>query len=164
MGFTGRIIELRWPGDHALHDMKVDIRPPSVAALDFLGDRPKVDDNDAWEAYAHRKVELCAEHVVTWNLEDGDGQPLPRTGDALRGFDGGAIIELLDAWADNARVPNPSKAENPASKQAREPIDPLAVTSAPGSPMGSSSAVEASIPVLDVPSPDPERSESLSST
>lgn len=144
MGFKGRVLELRWPVEHPLHGMEVDLRTPSVSAINELGEGRR--DSESSDEFWSRRLQMLCDHVVNWNLEDSEGTPLPCMPGALVGFDAGAVIEVIDAWADNSRIPAPSITEDPASQQKREPLDPLVVTSGVGSGTGLSSAVEAQIP------------------
>lgn len=162
MGFAGRIHELRWPPGHRFYAMQVDIRAASVATLNEMSEGRR--EGESVDQATRRRLALLCKHIARWNLENPDtGAPLPIerdpvTGtpsqemvDALMDFDSSAVGEVMEAWADDGRIPDPSKDEDAATGRNREPIDPLGESSAPGLPTGASSAVEASIPTQDVP-------------
>lgn len=147
MGFSGRILHLVWPEDHQLHGMEVRIRPASVAATSSFSTPSAGEDR---EAVMRRRLEVLCGHVVEWNLEHpATGEPLEKTPDGLFEFDAAAVGELIEAWLDGGRLPDPSKAEDPQHGRDREPVDPLGGSSGSGSGTGSSSEVEALIPVQD---------------
>lgn len=45
-------------------------------------------------------VELLADRIVEWNLEDEDGQPVPPTLDAMYGEDDDLILAIINRWTD----------------------------------------------------------------
>lgn len=149
MGFTGRVLHLRWPEGHELHEMQVDIRPASVAGLDELREFRR--EGETPRDGTLRRLALVASHVVRWNLDHPvTGEPLKHTAADLDAFDGGAVVELIAAWSDGGMVPAASKAEDPTNGTDREPVDPLGATSAGGLPTGASSEAEALIQTQDV--------------
>lgn len=150
MGFAGRVHDMTWPPGHDYAGMKVEIRAPSVETVNEMVEGRK--DGESLKDATHRRFERLCEHLVSWNLERPDGSPFP-TDDpvALVKFDAGAIAEIIEAWSDGGRVPDPSKQEDPETGGEREPIDPLDGTSERGLPTGASSEVEALIPTRDVP-------------
>lgn len=148
MGFQGRVLQLRWPVGHPLHGMEVDISPISVGALNEY--RAGIREDETKEQWQRRRLEITAEHVHSWNLEyprgERRGRPLPITADGLLAFENEIVVELIEAWHDNARIPVPSTDERPDGGEDREPIDPLAGGSGSGSPTPESLAVEELIP------------------
>lgn len=149
MGYAGRVFTINWPPGHDYDGMQVVVRAPNVATINEMVEGRGKDESFA-SAAARKFARLC-EHVVSWNLEGPDGEPLPKTADALLDFDSGAVAEIIEAWSDGGRVPNASKQEDPEKGTDREPVDPLGGTSGPGLPTGASSEVEALIPTQDVP-------------
>lgn len=150
MGFRGRVYPINWPKDHAKYPgMCVVIYAPNVDTVNEMVDGRK--DGETYTVWALRRITKLCEHVVEWSLETRDGKPLPVTAEAARRFDSGAIAEIIEAWADNGRVPDPSQDEDSENGKDREPVDPLGVTSDSGLPTGASTEVEALIPTQDVP-------------
>jgi hypothetical protein len=47
---------------------------------------------------AAETVKRFVDHLIEWNLEDEDGQPLPTTSEAVRGVDKDLIAALNNAW------------------------------------------------------------------
>jgi hypothetical protein len=43
-------------------------------------------------------VRRFVEHLISWNLEDGDGKPLPMTIDAVKEIDHDLVAALNNAW------------------------------------------------------------------
>lgn len=74
-------------------------------------------------------VELLAERLVSWNLEDEDGQPVPPTLEAIKGEDNDLIFAIINHWTDaiggvKAPLPEGSPAGEP-SQVASIPMEPL---------------------------------------
>ena len=44
-------------------------------------------------------ADLMAPFLVSWNMDDADGAPLPTTGDGIRGLEYAVFIQLGKAWA-----------------------------------------------------------------
>lgn len=84
--------------------LKVTVRGVSTGqALDI--DAARVDGGD--EAM-RGMLELLAEQLVDWNIEDDDGQPVPANLDGLRAQDIGLNLAIVNAWQTAmAGVPAP---------------------------------------------------------
>lgn len=54
------------------------------------------DEKDATE----EMVELLAERIVEWNLEDETGTPIPPTLDAMKAEDSDFIMAIINQWTD----------------------------------------------------------------
>lgn len=82
-------------------------------------------------------VGLCngfAEALVSWNLDDDDGDPIPATAEAVMGEDADFILPVIMSWL--------------------EAIGSVAAPLGPGSSNGGAS-LEAGIPMQPVTSPNP---------
>lgn len=56
------------------------------------------DDGEPWD-----EQQKLVHHIVRWNLEDDDGQPLPVTVESLRRLEPGMILALKQVWIDSIR-------------------------------------------------------------
>ena len=88
-----------------------------------------------------------AEYLVSWNLEDDDDQPIPADLAGLKKQDMGFVMEIVQAWLENAGevgapLPQPSSSGRP-SLEGSLPMEPLSA-SPPSSPGLSSSSATAS--------------------
>lgn len=74
-------------------------------------------------------VELLAERLVSWNLEDENGTPVPPTLDAIRGEDNDLVFAIINHWTDaiggvKAPLPESSPSGEP-SPAVSIPMEPL---------------------------------------
>lgn len=65
------------------------------------------------------QIELFAERLVSWNLEDENGQPVPTTLDAILAEDDDLILDINKRWAEavmgvSAPLPQSSPAGEPS--------------------------------------------------
>lgn len=83
MGFKlGRTYKLVFEGDMA--GAEVVLKATSIATV------MKVRESDAAEL-----ADLLAEHVISWNLETAEGEPLPATGEAIREHMEEAVLAVI---------------------------------------------------------------------
>jgi hypothetical protein len=65
-----------------------------------------LDDNDLI-------LNLFSDHLVSWDLEDLAGQPIPTSRDGVDSQERTIIAQLINAWQiAMVNVPNPSKTES----------------------------------------------------
>lgn len=120
MGFVRRkVYELRF-GPAELEGLVVRMRPCDIDTMLevrtlLLPDRVVPREQAAAEML--RAVEIVAQHLVDWNLEneaqDGTQTPVPATDDGVRAQDRALLAEILGAWQDAvegvaAPLPQPS--------------------------------------------------------
>ncbi|HEY5986051.1 MAG TPA: hypothetical protein VIV12_06640 [Streptosporangiaceae bacterium] len=75
--------------------------------LQFSRLRGTVDDAEAADA-AERMLRQFAAKLVSWNLEEPEGMPVPATYEALLGLDDDFVMTLVDSWVEAvAGVPAP---------------------------------------------------------
>ena len=73
MGFKlGRVYVLEFEGVPAMEGAIVKLRSPSIDTLDSL---TSMKNAEVWA--------VMADHVIEWNLEDADGNPIPVTVDGI---------------------------------------------------------------------------------
>jgi|SRR6188508_330762 len=73
MGFKlGRVYVLEFEGVPAMEGAIVKLRSPSIDTLDSL---TSMKNAEVWK--------VMADHVIEWNLEDADGNPIPVTVDGI---------------------------------------------------------------------------------
>lgn len=82
--------------------LEVQVRTLSLGQL--LDARSRADDEDGTK----RMVDLFAERLISWNLEDEDEQAVPATLDGIRDQDDDLILALIARWQEAMRgVPAP---------------------------------------------------------
>lgn len=57
-------------------------------------------DDDDLDSSVEEIVKLLAEGIVSWNLEDEDGQPVPTTPEAFDDQELEFLMDLFGAWSD----------------------------------------------------------------
>lgn len=75
-------------------------------------------------------VELLAERIVSWNLEDEDGTPVPPTLEAIKAEDNDLVFAIINHWTDAVRgvdapLPESSPAGEPSPEASAIPMVPL---------------------------------------
>lgn len=75
------------------------------------GENPGVTEDDLRDN--DRILELFCNHLVSWDLEDLAGQPVPTNRDGVDSQERTIIAQLISAWqVAMVSVPNPSKPES----------------------------------------------------
>lgn len=137
MGFKRRTYTLTFEGD--FEGLEVVTKPMSVETWLYLTGQSEDADDQTEKTSAERGAEgirLFADALVSWNLEEEDGTPVPTTREAIHDQEMKMIDTIVGAWT------------NAAAKVA----DPLPETSSDGE-----QSLEASIPMA-TPSESPEPS------
>jgi hypothetical protein len=112
MGYRRKVYSLKWAEGHSLHGLEVSFTGMSVgrmAKLTSLAGRlggegqldGKLEDADVM----FREMAAC---LVSWNLEDHRGEPVPATYEGLADQDVGFVMDLAFTWMEAvASVDNP---------------------------------------------------------
>ncbi|WP_367138843.1 MULTISPECIES: hypothetical protein [Streptomyces] len=115
--------------DGDMAGLEVTLRSVSVGqsiALGALGS--DTSNGDTME----RMVQLLAERIVEWNLEDENGVPVPPTLEALKNEDMDFILAIINEWTSAAAgVPAPLGSPSPSgetSPEASLPMEPLSAS------------------------------------
>jgi hypothetical protein len=78
-------------------------------------------------------LNLLASHLVSWDLEDADGNPVPTTRDGIDSQERAVIAQLIAAWQmAMVSVPNPLKPDSSNGRISEE--QSLGLGSVSGSP------------------------------
>jgi len=105
VGFSARpVYELVFAEDTGLEGLEVSARGADVATyLEIL----QADDLPAVEQIPQR-LKLIAPLLVSWNLEDDAGSPVPTTWEGMQGVDQRLLGQIIEAWLRMvAGVPGP---------------------------------------------------------
>lgn len=71
-------------------------------------------------------MELLADRIVSWNLEDEDGTPVPTTLDALLNEDEDFTAAIIDHWMKAvAGVPDPLQQSSPSGEPSPVELVPM---------------------------------------
>lgn len=98
-------------------------------ALNWLPDDP-VEERSRKQAAI---LDSFVAHIVDWNLEDGDGEPVPVTVEGLRGAcEPEQLGYIVGVWlAGRQRIAAPLEQPSPASSLSEIPMTVLASTPEP---------------------------------
>lgn len=78
-----------------------------------MGQLFRVWTNDDASNGSAPTFEMFLDRIVSWNLEEGDGTPVPVTREAIEGEDDDLISAILKQWVDAIRgVPTPLAADS----------------------------------------------------
>ncbi|MEU1445513.1 hypothetical protein [Streptomyces mirabilis] len=105
--------------------LEVKIRSLSMGQLIAVRNGTAYGDKEATEGM----VELLAERLIDWNLEDEDGSPVPTTLEAMKGEDNDLILAIVNQWTNavggvKAPLEEPSSSGE-ISQVASIPTEPL---------------------------------------
>lgn len=120
-----KIYRLKWEdGEYA--GLEVNIRSLTMGQLIEAKSGKSATGKDGLEG----TVELLADRIVDWNLEDDvTGEPVPATLDAMLAEDDDLILDIINRWMEAVSgVPAPLDATSPSgeiSQVASIPTEPL---------------------------------------
>lgn len=119
-----KIYHLTWAdGEYA--GLEVNIRSLNMGQLLEAKSGKGADGKDGLEG----TVELLADRIVDWNLEDEDGNPVPATLEAMKGEDDDFVLGIINRWMEAVSgVPAPldeTSNSGEISQVASIPTEPL---------------------------------------
>jgi hypothetical protein len=130
-----KLYTLKWAEGDELHGLEVTTKGASIERLTSLaGMAQKVRGDDADVAMALAEADKLfgafAACLVSWNLEDENGAPLPPTYEAITGLDDfDFVIDLVTTWLDAVSgVDNPlpqGSANGASALEASLPMETL---------------------------------------
>lgn len=135
-GFVRRkSFELRWDGGDGdeFDGLVVTMARASVATMlelrVLLDPSREMEDVAQANAELERACELLAEHLLDWNLQGEDGEPVPCTLAGVRAQDRALLAEILTMWrraVEGLRPPLPRPSTvGERSAEASIPMEPL---------------------------------------
>jgi hypothetical protein len=90
-----KIYRLKWEdGDYA--GLEVNIRSLNMGQLLEAKSGKSASGKDGLEG----TVELLADRILDWNLENEDGTPVPATLEAMKGEDDDLILDIINRWME----------------------------------------------------------------
>ncbi|MFD5814419.1 hypothetical protein [Streptomyces sp. NPDC127038] len=114
MGFkrNPKIYRLKWEdGDYS--GLEVSIRSLNMGQLLEAKSGKSASGKDGLEG----TVELLADRIVDWNLEDEQGTPVPATLEAMKGEDDDLILDIINKWMEAVSgVPAPLEMPSPSGE------------------------------------------------
>lgn len=124
MGYrrTPKVYNIKFADDSAYPGLEAQLR--SLSTAQFLAAEGRT------EANMREMVELFADRLISWNLEDDKtGQPVPTTLEAVLAEDWVMIDDIFTEWLSAIRgVPAPLETNSPAGETSPEvsiPMEPL---------------------------------------
>ncbi|MES9522470.1 hypothetical protein [Streptomyces capoamus] len=100
--------------------LEVTMRSVSIGEMRALQGGGDEEGRDGFD----RMADLVASHMVAWNREDEDGNPLPPTMESLEDEEPSLINLIIDRWTDAvAGVPAPL--EQPSNSGASAPVESI---------------------------------------
>lgn len=92
-----KVYNLKFGEDTEYPGLEVQVRSLSMGQL--IAARTGKDDDDGKDG-TEALIELLADRIIGWNLEDEDGTPVPTTLEAMKGEDSDLIMAIVDQWTD----------------------------------------------------------------
>ncbi|WP_432019918.1 hypothetical protein [Streptomyces sp. 1222.5] len=101
--------------------LEVTMRSVSIGEMRSL---QGTGEEDSGRDGFDRMADLVASHMVAWNREDEEGNPLPPTMESLEDEEPGLVNLLIDRWTDAvAGVPAPL--EQPSNSGDSAPVESI---------------------------------------
>lgn len=120
MGYKRKTYKLKWPEGHELHGLEVSMRGMSMDDLGtVVGLQDGVKEGKPGPELLAPLIDVFARNVLSWNLEDEDGAPVPVTPATIAGEDSRMMLQVVMTWAESATsvappLPRPSSNGNPS--------------------------------------------------
>lgn len=133
-GFKRKTYKLKWPEGHQLHGLEVVTKGLSLEKTFELASMAK---GIGAEAGTDGKVKIAGEliagfapRLVSWNLEEEDGTPVPTTPEAIAEQDMPLVLGVITDWIDavsSVDIPlaSGSKSGPPEAPEASLPTESL---------------------------------------
>lgn len=121
MGFARPNLKLRWAEPHELAGLEIRIRRLSIGQALRL--TSLADLKDAFASGGDATAELdelfhiLAGKIIGWNLEDGNGAPVPVSVDTVCDLDIDMVLWIVEAWLDSIGGTNAPLAPTPAASE-----------------------------------------------
>lgn len=91
--------------------LRLKFEDPEMAGLEVVCKRPSVGQIelfDKTDRQLDEQLVVLQTCLISWNLEDEDGNPVPITIEGLKSQDQPFLAALIDAWTGQAvKVPGP---------------------------------------------------------
>ncbi|MCF3101420.1 hypothetical protein IPZ58_07480 [Streptomyces roseoverticillatus] len=121
-----KVYKLRFQ-DGDMAGLEVTLRSVSVGQVIELGGLGADTSNGET---VEQMVELLAERIVEWNLEDENGAPVPPTLEALKNEDLDFVLAIINEWTSAAAgVSAPLETPSPSGETSLEASLPMEVLS-----------------------------------
>ena len=103
-GFKRKVYKLKWPEGHDLHGLEVATKGLSVEATfemaSLAAGLAAESSTEAKVATANKLFAGFADRLVSWNLQEDDGSPVPATLAGVQDQDMSFMISLISTWMD----------------------------------------------------------------
>lgn len=123
MGFQHKPqrINVSFEPGHDLHGLEVVLRKLTLGEyLDIIG-LGEVGMNHIGD-----QLKAMGDKLISWNLEDDNGQPVPATPEAVLGQDKDLMVTILEAWLEALNgVAAPLEQSSPAGEPSLEASIPM---------------------------------------
>ncbi|MFG3510252.1 hypothetical protein ACGF5F_32670 [Streptomyces sp. NPDC047821] len=124
MGYRHQIprVNVRFEEGHEYHGFEAVLRKLKLGEwLEITG-----INGDAGVRHVGDQLEKMADRLISWNLEDEEGQPVPTTREAILEQDQGLMLAVLNAWIDGITgVSAPLGPSSPAGEPSLEASIPM---------------------------------------
>lgn len=122
MGYTRnpKVYRITFADDTEYAGLEVVLR--SLTTGQIIAVRRSDDDEDSVE----RMTALMADRIVSWNLENEDGTPVPPTLESIKGEDHDMTMAIIQKWTDAVSgVPAPLEQPSTSGGESLEASIPM---------------------------------------
>jgi hypothetical protein len=133
-GYRRKVYKLKWPEGHELHELHVTIKGLSMKqalrAGRIASSLGSGADDEAREKAIDELNATFARKLISWDLQEDDGSPVPATLEGVEDQDMGLMIRVITDWVDavsSVDTPLPSGSANgqSAAPEASLPTESL---------------------------------------
>lgn len=128
-----KVITLTFEGDADLDGLEVNVRGKSLGEyLEIVG----LQESDIDGPVLVRQLEEFAKSLISWNMEEEDGTPVPATRDAVFAQDKDDMLKVATAWFERLEgtVDAPLPQSSPDGEPSQVASIPTEILSAPQPP------------------------------
>lgn len=116
-GFRARVYKIAWPEGHEYHGLEMRFSGLTLAELNVITGVQDMEGRSREErdAAVNAMVATMAEHLISWNYLDIDGNPVGTTAADIAKVDMRIVLPAAMAWAQKvSQVPAPLELSSPS--------------------------------------------------
>lgn len=108
MGYRRKNYRLVWPDSHELSGLEVVLKGMRIGELGKLTELKGMDAENLDVSILEEIAATFANHLVSWNYEDEEGNALPASKESALDMDVRVLMQIVMKWAEVASdVPGP---------------------------------------------------------
>lgn len=125
MGYRARVYKLTWPAGHEFEDLEIRLSGLTMEELDkvmSVDDLPENASKEERKQAIRGMIEVFSEHLLSWNYEDINGNPVGTTPAEVARVDMRVLLPAARRWSQEvSNIPAPLPESSPNGQQSAAP-------------------------------------------